>query len=80
MDRKIAVVAIIVSDMNSVEQVNSLLHSYGEYIVGRMGLPHQRDNLAVISVVLDAPLEVVNGLSGKLGMIKGISSKVLTTK
>lgn len=80
MDKKIAVVAIIVSDMNSVEQVNSLLHAYGEYIVGRMGLPHQRDNLAVISVVLDAPLEVVNGLSGKLGMIKGISSKVLTTK
>ncbi len=80
MDKKIAVVAIIVSDMNSVEQVNSLLHAYGEYIVGRMGLPHQRDNLAVISVVLDAPLEIVNGLSGKLGMIKGISSKVLTTK
>ena len=80
MDKKIAVVAIIVSDMNSVEQVNSLLHAYGEYIVGRMGLPHQRDNLAVISVVIDAPLEIINGLSGKLGMIKGISSKVLTTK
>jgi putative iron-only hydrogenase system regulator len=80
MDKKIAVVAIIVSDPNAVNDVNALLHDYRDFIVGRMGLPHQRDNLSVISVVLDASLETVNSLSGKLGMIKGISSKVLTTK
>ena len=80
MENKIAVVAIIVSDEKSVEKVNATLHEYRDNIVGRMGLPHQRDNISVISVVMDAPQELINGLSGKLGMISGVKSKVLTTK
>ena len=80
MESKIAVVAIIVSDTNAVERINALLHSYGEYIIGRLGLPYKQKNLNVISVVMDAPVEKINSLSGKLGMIDGVSSKVLTTK
>ncbi|MBQ4098283.1 MAG: iron-only hydrogenase system regulator [Clostridia bacterium] len=80
MKTKIAVVAIIVSDLTAVERVNQLLHEFGEFIIGRMGVPYKEKKVNVISVVIDAPQETVNNLSGKLGMIKGVSSKVLTTK
>ncbi len=80
MENKIAVVAIIVSDSNAVERINGLLHAFGEYIIGRMGLPYKKRNINVISVVMDAPQEIINSLTGKLGMLEGVSSKVLTTK
>ena len=80
MYKKIAVVAIIVNDKDAVSKINELLHTFGEYIIGRMGIPYREKNLNVISVVMDATQEVINSLSGKLGMIKGVSSKVLTTK
>ena len=80
MENKIAVVAIIVSDLTAVERVNSLLHEFSGHIIGRLGIPHRERKVNVISVVMDAPTEVINALSGKLGMIKGVSSKVLTTK
>lgn len=80
METKIAVVAIIVSDIEAVEKINSLLHDFGEYIIGRLGIPYKEKKVNVISIVMDAPQEIINSLSGKLGMIKGVSSKVLTTK
>ncbi len=80
MEKKIAVVAIIVSDLEAVQKINDLLHAYGEHIIGRQGIPYRERGVNVISVVLDAPIEVINGLSGKLGMVKGVTSKVLTAK
>ena len=80
MENKIAVLAVIVDDYSSVDKVNALLHEFRDYVVGRMGLPYRLKNVNVISVVLDAPIEAINSLSGKLGMIKGVSSKVLTAK
>ena len=80
MEGKIAVLAIIVSDRSAVEKINSLLHDFGDYIIGRFGLPYKKKNLNVISVVMDAPQEIINSLSGKLGMVEGVSSKVLTAK
>ena len=80
MENKIAVVAIIISDFNAVEKVNSILHDYRENIIGRLGIPYKERGLSVISIVVDAMQETINSLSGKLGMIKGVSSKVLTTK
>ena len=80
MESKIAVVAIIVSDKSAVERINDLLHTFGEHIIGRLGLPYKQKGVNVISIVMDAPQEVINSLSGKLGMINGVSSKVLTTK
>ena len=80
MENKSAVVAIIVSDLDAVEKINGLLHDFGKYIIGRLGIPHREKGVNVISVVVDAPQEVISSLSGKLGMVKGVSSKVLTTK
>ena len=77
---KIAVVAIIVSDFDAVENINALLHTYSEHVIGRMGIPYKQKKVNVICVVLDAPQETINALTGKLGMIKGVSSKVLTVK
>ncbi len=80
MDKKLAVVAIIIENPDSVEKVNALLHEYREYVIGRMGLPHRERKVSVISIVIDTTQELINGLSGKLGMIDGVKSKVLTTK
>ena len=80
MENSISVVAIIVSDTNAVQKINALLHDFGEYIIGRMGVPYRQKNLNVISVVMDAPQPIINSLSGKLGMINGVTSKVLTAK
>ena len=80
METKIAVLAIIVNEYKAVETVNALLHDFRDHIVGRMGIPYRQKNVNIISVVLDAPAETINSLSGKLGMITGVSSKVLTAK
>ena len=80
MENKIAVVAIIVNDVNAVEKINALLHDFGEYIIGRLGLPYKQKSVNVISVIMDTPQTVINSLSGKLGMVNGVSSKVLITK
>ena len=62
---------------DSAEKVNAVLHDYGDYVVGRMGLPYREKGLNVISVVVDAPASVINGLTGKLGMIDCVSAKAL---
>lgn len=77
MENVIGVVAIIVTDYQAVEKVNSVLHDFRDYVIGRMGVPYKEKNVNVISVVLDAPCETLNGLAGKLGMIKGVKSKLL---
>lgn len=80
MDNKIAVVAVIISDFSATEKVNSIFSDYRDFIKGRLGLPYKERSVAVISVIMDAPMEVINGLSGKIGNIEGVSCKVLTTK
>lgn len=78
--KRIALIGIIVEERESVERMNKILHEAGEYIVGRMGIPRVEEGVNVISVVLDAPEEKINALSGKLGMCKGITSKVIYGK
>lgn len=80
MENKIAVVAVIITDYGAVERVNALLHEFREYCLGRLGLPYKQRGLSVISLVMDAPAQIINSLSGKLGMIDGVTSKVLTAK
>ena len=77
MESRIAVISIIVENSDSVECLNRILHEYGIYIIGRMGIPYHEKQMSIISVVMDAPQEKVSALSGKLGMIPGVSSKCL---
>jgi len=80
METRIALIGIIVEDKNSVGRLNDILHEYGEYIVGRMGIPYHKRNVSVISVVVDAENDVISALSGKLGMIPNISIKTVYAK
>lgn len=80
LESRIALIGIIVSNRESVEQVNALLSKYGSYIIGRMGLPYREKNLSIISVALDAPNNVISALSGKLGMLPGITAKTIYNK
>ena len=79
MDTRIALIGIIVEDLSSTEKINGILHEYAEYIVGRMGIPYRSRNIAIISIIVDAPGEKISALSGKLGMIPGVNSKVQYT-
>ena len=80
MDTRIALIGIIVTDTTESGELNSLLSGYGRYIIGRMGIPHHShgdSEVAIISVAIEAPQDVISALSGKLGMLKGITAKVL---
>ena len=77
METRIALIGIIVENPDSVEQLNHLLHEYGSFIVGRMGIPYEKKNVNIISVAIDAPQDVINALSGKLGRLHGITAKTV---
>lgn len=79
-ETRVALIAIIVENFESVEKLNNLLHEYANYIIGRMGVPYQKKNISVISVALDAPCDVINALNGKIGMLDGISCKTVFSK
>ena len=68
---------VIVEDMDSVEALNELLHEYGRFIIGRMGLPYRERGVSVISVVLEAPQDTISALAGKVGALPGVSVKTL---
>ena len=80
MDSRVSVISIIIKDEEAAVTVNQLLHEFRNYIVGRMGIPYRQREVSIISVVLDAPGDVTSSLSGKLGMLKGVSAKTLTAK
>lgn len=79
-ETRIALIGILIEQEESVQPVNQILHDYREYIVGRMGIPYREKNTNIISVVLDAPANIISTLSGKLGMIQGITVKSMFTK
>ena len=75
METRVAVMSIIVENQDSVEQLNGLLHDYGEYIIGRMGIPYRQKKINILSIALDAPQDTISALAGKLGNLKGVSVK-----
>ena len=75
METRIAVMGIIVENVENVEALNSLLHDYREYIIGRMGIPYKDKGISVVSIAVDAPQDVISTLAGKVGRLDGISVK-----
>lgn len=85
METRVAVMGIIVENTDSVHLLNSLLHEYGNFIIGRMGIPYREKNINVLSIALDAPQDIISALSGKIGKLSGVSvktaySNVVTSK
>ena len=79
-ETRLAVVSVIVENTDCSDKLNALLHEFGEYVVGRMGIPYRAKKVSVLSVVVDAPQETVNALMGKLGMLEGVTAKTLFSK
>ena len=79
-ENRVAAVSIVVENKESTERLNALLHEFGDYIIGRMGIPYRVKNISVLSVVLDAPTGTINALTGKLGMLPGVSAKTLFSR
>ena len=77
MGNRVALLALIVRDETSVTALNALLHQYGSYIIGRMGLPYRQRGVNIISVAMDAPGDVISALSGKLGRLSGVTAKTV---
>ena len=75
METRVAVMSIIVESGDAVEEVNGLLHQYGDYIIGRMGIPYRKRGISIISIALDAPQDTISALSGKVGKLAGVSVK-----
>ena len=75
MDTRVAVIAIIIENIEAVETVNQLLYENRQYIIGRMGIPYKNKGISIISIAIDAPQDVISTLSGKIGRLKGVSTK-----
>jgi putative iron-only hydrogenase system regulator len=77
MEKRVAVIGIIVEDPESVEAINAILHEHAAYILGRMGVPYRARGINIISIAIDAPQDVTNTLSGKIGALPGVSAKTV---
>ncbi len=75
MEKRIAVMSIIVENTDSTEKLNNILHQAGEYVIGRMGIPYREKHISVISVVIDAPQDIISALCGKIGNLDGVTVK-----
>ena len=76
METRVAIIGIIVENPDSVSQINDILHEVRDYVVGRMGIPYRDRNISIISVVVDAPESLISSVSGKIGMLEGVSAKI----
>lgn len=74
-ETRVAVISVIVEQGADTEELNSLLHGAGSYIIGRMGIPYRRRGINIISVAIDAPQDVISALSGRIGKLPGVSTK-----
>lgn len=79
-ENRIAVISIIVEKRESGAQINGILSANGDYIVGRMGIPYKQKGVSVMCIVVDAPTETINLITGKIGMLDGVSAKTVTSK
>ena len=80
MENRIALIGIVVDTAESVEALNGLLHEYKDHIFGRMGIPHRERGVNLISIVMDAPNDIISALTGKIGMLPGVSARALYSK
>ncbi len=80
METRVALIGIIVEDLEAAEKINSLLHEYNQYVIGRMGLPYREKGISIISVVVNAEADIISTMAGKLGMVKGVNVKTIYSK
>lgn len=79
-EKRLAVISLIIEKREVSSAVNAVLSGFGEYIVGRMGVPYKERGVSVICIIIDAPTEIINSLTGKIGMLEGVTAKTLMSK
>ena len=77
MDKRVAIVSIIVENGDKVDEINAILHAYAPYIIGRMGIPYREREINIISIAIDAPQDVISTLSGKIGRLEHVTCKTV---
>ena len=77
MAKRVAVIAIIIENEESVSQVNAILHKYSEGIIGRMGIPYRQKGINIISIAIDAEQNDINTIAGKIGKLDGVTAKTV---
>ncbi len=81
MEKRLGTVSIIVErHVAPVEEVNDLIHEFGDEIIGRFGLPYHERGVSIITLVVDTSVERVSALTGKLGKLPGIQVRSLLSK
>lgn len=80
MENRVALIGIVVENFDSVDKLNEILHEYGDFVIGRMGIPYKERSISIISVAVDAPEDTISAISGKIGKLDGISSKTVYAK
>lgn len=80
MGNRIALIGIVIDNPDSAEPLNKILHDYKDYIVGRMGIPYRARGVNLISIVIDAPNDLISALTGRAGQLPGITAKALYSK
>ncbi|MDR1773841.1 MAG: iron-only hydrogenase system regulator [Clostridioides sp.] len=74
-DKRVAIVGIIVENLDKASEINAILHEYSEFIIGRMGIPYREKHLSIMSIAIDAPNNVINALTGRIGRLEGVFAK-----
>ena len=77
---RVAILAIVVENPAQVEPLNQILHQYRQHIIGRMGIPYEKKEISLISIAVDAPADIISALSGKIGMLDGLTAKAVYSK
>ncbi|MFA5147872.1 MAG: TM1266 family iron-only hydrogenase system putative regulator [Candidatus Omnitrophota bacterium] len=81
MDKRLGFMGIIITDRkNQAAEVNKVLSEFGSIIQGRMGIPYKERNCSVITIIIDATTDDIGALTGRLGLIKGVSVKSALSK
>lgn len=79
-EKRLAVISIIVEDRAVSPRINAVLSEFGDFVIGRMGIPYKEKGVSVICIAVDAPAEVINTITGKIGMLSGVTAKTLMSK
>lgn len=80
-DRRLGFVGIVLENRKkSAEIVNKILSDYGEVIIARTGIPYHQKHCCVITLVVDATTDEIGVMTGKLGMIDGVTVKSALSK
>lgn len=79
MEKRLGVVAILVKHKKNVGNLNSILSSHSDIILGRLGLPLRDKGVQVISLIVEGTTDRISSLTGRIGKLDGIQVKSVLT-